>query len=446
MQLLDRRSSLFLVLCCLPLLFLPKINIIKLGESETAGLRIDDLILLFFSCAILWAHFAVRKSLLQIEASIVALVSFSLLSYLSNRVLVFFEVLHLDANIFYCVRILEYFIFFYVGAMVMQFLRLDTIIKAFFAWNLILMLLQKFGAIGEFNSSIGYNPDGAARVAGIASFPSEMGALLNLIFCFLLFAPEEKKEKRSYIYWLFLLFGVLVIMTGSRVAIVALVIPFLFKLKEQFNIKSASSVLKGALLLLCAAGFIAFVIMQTESVVERSKGLLSWKNIDLAEIVWDKVNIEEKLNDDPDRTVTYEGQDLSWWIRIHKWIYFLKTYALHPECYLQGLGPGCAGSALDGGFLRVLVEYGLVGCLLFWIFFRTIYRKTLQLQWMCIAFLLNMIFFDVYLAYKPMSLLFLAAGYAYSSDCAQSRNKQYEGLNKIPFVIQSEIKDFYGIP
>ena len=34
---------------------------------------------------------------------------------------------------------------------------------------------------------------------------------------------------------------------------------------------------------------------------------------------------------------------------------------------------------------------------------------------MMIAFLLNMLFFDVYLAYKPMSLIFLIVGYAYAA-------------------------------
>jgi hypothetical protein len=207
------------------------------------------------------------------------------------------------------------------------------------------------------------------------------------------------------------------------------VIPFLFKLKEELNLRSASSFMRAGVFLLCALVVIAFVVTQTEAIVERSKGLLSWKNVDLAEDVWNKVNIEVNLDNNPDNAVVYDGQDLSWWIRIHKWIYFFKTYALNPECYLQGLGPGCAGAALDGGLLRILVEYGLIGCILFWKFFASIYRKTPQLQWMCIALFLNMIFFDAYLAYKPMSLLLLVAGYAYSV-AEQAYGHRYHSLLK----------------
>ena len=35
---------------------------------------------------------------------------------------------------------------------------------------------------------------------------------------------------------------------------------------------------------------------------------------------------------------------------------------------------------------------------------------------MLIAILINMIFFDVYMAYKPMSLLFIAVGYFYATE------------------------------
>lgn len=431
MRLLDRQSSFLIILFCLPLLFLPKINLINLGEGETAGLRIDDLFLLMFSLILMWAHFTVRKGLLEIEVMILGIVGFSLVSFLSNKILVSMDVLHLDAKLFYCVRLLEYFLFFYIGTLAARFFDSHTVIKAFFVWNLLWMTLQKFGLIGEFSSIYGYQAEGASRVSGIASFPSEMGALLNLIFCFFLFAPSAERKtiskrfaipllwkqffKNTYIYWLFLFFAVLIVMTGSRVAIVALVIPFLFKLKTEIKLRSINSLLGVPAFLICAIVMIGIMVIQTDSIFERSRGLLSWKNIELAGKVWDKLNIEGKLTDYPENVVTYNGQDLSWWIRIHKWAYIFKIYCMHPECYLQGLGPGCAWAALDGGFLRILVETGLIGCFLFWKFFASIYQKSLQLKWMCIALFFNMVFFDAFLAYKLMSLLFITIGYAYST-------------------------------
>lgn len=423
MQFFHKRTSLLLVLLCLPLLFFPKINIIQLDRGETAGLRIDDFILLGFSFLLLWAHFSLRKGFLRIEMWMIILVVFSFFSFFINKLLFTLNIIPVNAKIFYCVRIFEYFMFFYIGALATKCFNLDKVIKAFFLWNMLLMIMQKIGIIGEFNSSSGYSADGAYRVSGIASFPSEMGALLNLIFCYFLFAPKKTFPKlppdlarfmqRTYIYWLFIIFAVLIIMTGSRIAIVALIIPFLFKLKSELRVQSLSSLAIVVSFLVCAVAALVFFITQTESIAVRSKGLLSWRNVDLARAVWDAQNIS--IGIDNLSEVSYEGHDLSWWIRIHKWCYALKLYCYTPECYLQGIGPGFAWLALDGGLLRILVEYGLIGYYIFWQFFRSIYNQNSQLKWMVVAFMINMIFFDIYLAYKPMSLLFFVTGYVYST-------------------------------
>ena len=50
--------------------------------------------------------------------------------------------------------------------------------------------------------------------------------------------------------------------------------------------------------------------------------------------------------------VKFENYDMSWWMRIQKWCYALKMYVMHPISYLQGVGPGFATPALDGGFVE----------------------------------------------------------------------------------------------
>jgi hypothetical protein len=122
-------------------------------------------------------------------------------------------------------------------------------------------------------------------------------------------------------------------------------------------------------------------------------------------------------------------------MRIHKWIYALKIYFDHPESYLQGIGPGFAFAALDGGLLRILTENGLIGAFLYWMFFASIYHQSKQLAWMVLVFVINMIFFDVYLAYKPMILLFFVSGYTYARQMDSSAYA-YPGVAK-SIVIRS---------
>lgn len=424
MRYFDSKSTLFLIIFCLPLLFLPKINLLSFGGRETAGIRIDDLVLLGTAVLILWAHFALDKKMLDIEKWMFALVGFSFLSFLSNRMMVAVGILHVKAIVFYVFRIFEYFIFFYIGLFCTRFMNPSKVIKVFFAWNLLLMLLQKAGLIGQFGSW-GYLSTATDRVSGIASFPSEAGLFLNLSFCYLIYDDKINWKKvsefspilgllikRTYVYLVFLICALLIIWTGSRIAILALAFTFLFKVKDDINWRSPLSLLMVAVFFVIACVVMTTVMMNTNSIYSRSAGLLSFKNIELFSLVWDQISLDY----DPigNEAVKFDAYDMSWWMRIHKWIYALKIYLTHPECYLQGVGPGFAMAALDGGFIRILTEYGIVGSYFFYKFFSCIYQKSTQLKWMVIAFMINMIFFDAYLAYKPMSLLFLVTGFTYA--------------------------------
>lgn len=430
MRLFDRPFSFGLLLCGLPLLFFPKINLVSFGDRETAGIRIDDIVLFMACLLVFWAHFSLKKTMGEIERFVLGIVVFSFCSFALNRFFVQEGWLQVHASIFYCVRLAEYFIFFYIGALSVQFFRTSSIIAAFFVWNTLLMFLQKGDFIGQF--ALGsYADSTTGRVVGIASFPSEAGMLLDLVFCYLIyneattsrwkrFMPADIYQffKQTYVYWLFLLCSILVIITGSRIAIVALIIPFLCRIKGDLKKGSIATWFYGVAFVAIALVVTIVMIQKTEAIIERSAGLLSVKNLQLIEVVWDKIN----LSYDPigNEAVEFDAYDRSWWMRIHKWIYAFKIYYLHPECWLQGVGPGFAMAALDGGWLRILTEYGVIGLLLFIKLFAAISRQSLQLRWMMIAFAINMIFFDVYLAYKPMSILFFVSGCAWAS----SRSRQ----------------------
>lgn len=420
MQFFTKFFSLILVAITLPLLFLPKINLLSVGGKETAGIRFDDVVLLLVAMIIFWGHFILRKPINKIEKWIFIITGFSLLSFTLNRIFVAAGLLTVDANIFYCFRLVEYFIFFYIGAMASRFLRTSTVIRAFFLWNLVLMLLQKMELIGQFSFG-GYDASAAVRVVGVGSFPSETGMFMVIAFCYLAFndeksryfnkvLPPNMKEffSKTHVYWLFLICSALVIFTGSRIAIVALIVAFFDRIKTSIDRRSVGTWVLAAFFIAIGTALSTHLILKNKAIIERSFGLLSFANFDLIKLAWDSISIAH----DPigNETVKYESYDLSWWLRIHKWMYALKIYVINPECWLQGVGPGFAMAALDGGFLRILTEYGIIGCYLFWKLFSTVAKQSKQLFWIVVAFAINMIFFDVYMAYKPMSLLFFISG------------------------------------
>jgi len=424
MPLFDKKLASLLLLFTASLLFLPKLNLLTMG-SETAGLRIDDLILLAFSGILLLAHYLLRRRLTTYEIWILALTGFSLFSYLSNVFLVQYGSLKINANPLYALRLLEYFSFFYIGAIAAELGLGRKIIFAFFIWNMALMALQKLNLIGALSVE-GYRDDASARVQGIASFPSEMGLILNLLYCYIVFDSTPatflynrlNAHKFRYLiadlapYGWFTLFAILITLTGNRISLVALMLCFLFQMRI-FLKKSLLRVFFATLICLpIVLGVITVGIVYSEAISTRSESLFSWKNIELASVVWDGINLETMDNES--EVVTAKEYDMSWWMRIHKWVYMTKMFVYHPECYLQGLGPGTSGAALDGGILRIFVEIGFIGFFIFFWGMQKIRKINLQLKWMVFSLWVNMIFFDAYLAYKVMSLLFFVAGDKYT--------------------------------
>jgi hypothetical protein len=424
MRLFENKFAFLLVLTCMALLFMPKINLVTFGERESAGLRIDDFILLFTAGAIFLASLFQRRRPLAIELWLITLTLFSILSFFTNRLLVKFEVFDHHSNFLYAIRLLEYFVFFYIGALATQFFNLRSIITALFLINTSAIVLQQLGIMGEFGLT-GYSSilSSCGRSPGLAAFPSEIGTSLTLMFCFYLydtnpnpprfiqqFAPNiQETYKKIFPYALFLLFGIAIILTGSRISILALAFMFLLYLRHQVSLRSP--------IMLCTIAFILFIfsfgfyhiIQNTDFISSRGAGLFSSSNLYLIQDVWEQIDLT--YNPIGNEIIEFENYDMSWWMRIHKWVYVAKIFVLTPESWLQGIGPGFAFAGLDGGFLRILIEYGFIGSWLFWRFFKCIYQIDIQLKWMVIALGINMLTFDAHLAYKPMSLLLFVAGY-----------------------------------
>src|SRR5690606_9722780 len=111
----DTRLAFLLAFSAIPLLFIPKISLIKI-RGETAGLRIDDLILLSLSLFLMFLRLSNAKGLLRIEKIFGVILLSSFVSFLSNRILDHFDYnIPNTSSIIYTFRLIEYFLFFYIG-------------------------------------------------------------------------------------------------------------------------------------------------------------------------------------------------------------------------------------------------------------------------------------------------------------------------------------------
>lgn len=90
-NLFDRFTTRGILWLIIPLLFLPKINLIGGFSGQTAGVRIDDLVLFAFSILFCWGKAAARQPFSIFEKLIVAFTLILLLSYFLNIVWRFFD-------------------------------------------------------------------------------------------------------------------------------------------------------------------------------------------------------------------------------------------------------------------------------------------------------------------------------------------------------------------
>ena len=377
----------------LPLLFLPKVNLIDVA-GESAGLRVDDVVLLLLVPLVVLA-LAIRRrpSVSRAECAFVVMLTCFLISNFVNLALFG------RSNPLYALRFAEYFTFFYIGAYCGG--GLAFFCYALLAVNGILMVLQGFGVVGGFASE-GYVQTASNRPIGLTGGPWEIGAVINIIFATLLY-----DGKRNY-WLLFLGTFALLLLSGARSpAVIHLLILAIYLFRRSKH-KVALLVRGGSI---AAVGLLAFLVIPN-NVTERSKYLFTTENLRLAGQIYEHTELLPQFTTFETiggGEVLDEESDRSWILRATKWMYAYKQWATVPLAWAIGLGPGMWGPSLDGGWLRLLTETGVIGVVAFVLFFHSL-STTPLLRAVRLCVFLNMAFIDIYISYKTMSLVFLIAG------------------------------------
>ena len=398
------------------LLFMPKVNIVSIS-GESAGIRIDDVLLLvIFALFMAGVSLARKPQINGIESIVFILIGFMLLSNLLN-LLVFGR-----SSLLYSLRYVEYFMFFYIGQYFFDArYSVARLLYAMLLFNAILMVLQGFSIIGGFTSTRGFQE--YVRAIGVAGGPYEMGAILNFSLAVFLF---DRYEVGAVTLRIFLIACtlVLVVLTGARMPALAhmFLISYFCYLQspnKTYFLRNAAFV--GGLLLVA-------IFLIPNPLTERSENLFSIANIAQFKDQYANASVpEENFEGWPEiyTSTSDETADPSWLTRVARWIIAIKTWTNSPLTWFVGVGPGNWGPALDGGWLRVMSEWGLFGLSIFLVFLYRIAHISRATFAMVVALAINMLFIDLHLAYKAMSLFFFFSGYAYNKARANP-----EGVNR----------------
>ncbi|MVN91202.1 O-antigen ligase family protein [Mucilaginibacter aquatilis] len=382
------------------LLFLPKINLISVA-GQSAGIRIDDIVLLVLAIP-LFLSFKLN-AINKIEMYL-GLMLFAF--FLSN---VFNTYFFNRSNILYSFRYVEYIIFFYIGYLYSKNFDINKLLIGFLCINGSIMILQTIGLMGGFSSE-GFVDDSSARAIGLTGGPWEIGAIINFIFCLLVFGNTEHppvSNKRLYV--IFVVTFALILLTGARMPTLTHLVLLMIALYRRSKVKLFFLFKIAAVII----PFILAVLLIPNKVVSRSENLLSMENIDLFIYDYNHVKLEKDFKGFPDILYS-DDADMSWLMRMAKWTYALRAWNNTSLTYAIGVGPGAWGPALDGGWIRLLTETGIIGLTTFFLSLKRIATISFSTTAIVLSLFINMLMIDIHIAYKAMSILFFIAGYSYS--------------------------------
>jgi hypothetical protein len=384
------------------LLFSVKVNLFSV-PGQTAGLRLDDALLagigLLLSAVFLVSGRVVFRPL-EVKAALVLFVF-----VISN----FFNAfLFSRSNLLYSARFAEYFLFFYIGYYFARSHSLKRVTKWLLGANATVMVLQLLGLVGGYASEEYIAAGNFERVVGLTGGPWEVGTIINFSLAILLTRSRGRSfAVRNLI--LFLLTFALVLLTGARMGVVAHICIY-----AVFLIHRAQRPIR---VVAAAGGFSVLFVLSIFSIPNpvqaRSVNLFSSDNMKAFGDAYRHVTPSREVsaipwNDGRSTAPDEEGSmDASWAIRLVKWTYMLKLWVMTPFAWLIGLGPGVSGPALDGAWLRLLVETGIVGVLTFANFLLSIARLNEVAEGLVIALVINMLMTDTHIAYKAMSFFSL---------------------------------------
>lgn len=399
-----------LLILAIVIIFIPKINLIDI--SATSGLRIDDVFILIF-LLLISVDKTIFLSLIRTNKVYKWVLYITLLSIVSIAINAVLGNLHNPSiNALYSIRLFEYSMFIVLGVyMYLYNINVEKVIITYTLLSICIIFLQYAGILGGFYLSK-YSSVVTGRPMGLTAGAWEIAPVL--VYGMILLSYVDKNK---YYKFLAVLASVISIaITGSRIGMLSACMA-LFLINR----------IRILIYVLIATPFIimAIFLLPKVSVIERSSALFSMNNLRAMTSIYDHINPDIDIEIQKEQYIDYTetDKDLSWIIRFSKWAYIIKHNLNSFIATVIGYSPGYYSYAVDGSYLRMFGELGIVGLISYYLLFNSMAINN-KIRLMLYATYVNMIFIDVAYTYKTMSILFLLYGYYYAQ-------KSYPKVNKI---------------
>lgn len=418
---------LYLIVLFCVVVFIPKISILNIAGSRT-GIRLDDiLILIYFISFIIRlirnpsTYLRTCKTTLMI---IICMFSFgisNIFGIISNNITFLVGLLHL-------LRTFEYFVFIFAGIdlynitkdskhsnILLSLLKISIVIHGIYA------ILEYFGITPDIGVLIGRPPND--RVYTTFSGPYELGGYLSIAIVPIIYELVARKRKLNLFYVLLAL--ATIVLSKSRVALIAFIIVIIlpiiilsFKHRKNTPTKPKHRVSKR--LIITLGCMLAVLLFFAGSLSSRFKDVNPKEYIQSTICAFSETDFEyykmtKKLryND----CILENVQDYSFSFRITKWATLIKAALIQNPLF--GLGMSISGEGMDGSYVKLLCETGIIGLTLWLIMlatlFKTFKQNNSQAKYIAylviIALIVNAVFIDIFDASKVMMAFWMIIGY-----------------------------------
>jgi hypothetical protein len=222
--------------------------------------------------------------------------------------------------------------------------------------------------------------------------------------------------------WFIVLFA-----TQARITIAAVLV---WQVYGLFRLSNSRELIRNATILLIGGLFLSFFFILNsvegnldlhadETVVGRFASLLNPLTIQEPIDFYLKLPLIRNSQEfrDLDQALIMDeleesNYDASAFSRFSRWAIAIKAVQSHGmHQFFIGVGPSFFGPALDGAFLRLFVECGLIGLLIYVLFLKSVvllFRDDWRFLAYVVTLMITGVFIDIFFAYKAMSLLWIA--------------------------------------
>jgi len=385
-----------------------KMVLVGVGGS---GIRVDDLLIFCALVLLFWRGDLSRVKRSRAFNLYLGFVAVNLVSALwnglSGRV-------GLAISLFFVARMLEYMVFYYIGYGVARSgISLSRMLSYYLAALCVAVPLQMLGILPVVGGFQGIT----TRAVGNTNGPYELAVVAAFLLCYLGYA----QKKRASGLFAFLL----ILLSASRITFVAttfsLIKAMISRPRNAWIIGSAS---------VAAVALLVFLPLRSTSnssseepvgIIERLSSAISGTSLNSLKDAYSNAPVYRTSQDYLDNTfqtaiddADASDGDPSGLIRVFRWATLIKSTLAGADSIIVGLGPSFASAAVDGYFVRVFIETGLLGLLTFCWFAKTVLfehcRSSGPFREYVFIILATACFIDIFVSYKPMLLLWLWHG------------------------------------